>query len=167
MSAQKRYDRMRAEGLSHNLAEMFALQAPPFGMTDNVFLEGHCNGEQFAGTPDIGDMYGREARANGVNPKGKVYLAGLARYPGDHEAWVSGRGDVQRICETRGWGCRGAVNVKAAEAHEPPADVRIAPDIVDAQVANILDSVPESDRTRVDVQDLREQVTERISPKWH
>ena len=167
MTPQERYDQMRAEGLSHNLAEMFALQCPP-GMagTDSAFLEGHCNGSQFDGQEHIGDMYRAEAAAAGVDVKGKVYLGSLAQYPGDPAAWVSGRGDVKRICEERGWGCRGAVNVKAAEPLETPKDIPIASDIVDNQVGEILAHVPVRERPRVDVQDLREQVADRLKPSW-
>lgn len=85
---------------------------PPAVMTDSVFLEGHANGNQFENTPSLGDFYAREAKAQGVDTKGKVYLSGLASHPGDPRAWVSGRGDVRKVCEERGWHCEGAVNVK-------------------------------------------------------
>ena len=164
---QREYERMRADGLSHNLAEMFALQAPPqIAGTDNIFLEGHCNGSQFDGQEYVGELYKAEARAAGVDITGKVYLGGLARYPGDPEAWVSGRGDVKRICEQRGWGCDGAVKVKAALPEREPESVGLADDIVDSKVVDILEHVPERERPRVDVQDLREQVKDKMTPKW-
>jgi len=163
---QAHYERCRAEGTSHNLAEIFATGITPYANTDNTFLEGHVNGSQFEGSPHIGDAYKREAEAAGVSIKGKVYLGGLARYPGDAEAWVASRGDVQRICETRGWGCRGAVNVKAANPDTPPDAVPLADDIVDSKVADILEHVPEREQKRVDVHDLREQVKEHYTPPW-
>jgi hypothetical protein len=166
-TAQERYDQMRVEGLSHNLAEMFALQAPPqIAGTDSVFLEGHCNGSQFDGQEWIGDMYQDEATKAGVNTKGKVYLGGLARYPGDPEAWVTSRGDVKRVCEERGWGCDGAVKVKAREALGPPEEVGLADDIVDNKVVEIMEHVPERERPYVDVRDLKEQVKDKMTPKW-
>jgi len=96
---------------------------PPAAMTDREFLEGHCNGSQFEKTPHIGDLYARQARAAGVDPKGKVYKAGLARFPGDPQAWVSGRGDVERICRERGWHAEGAVKVQGRKFHHEPVDL--------------------------------------------
>lgn len=157
---QAHYEHCRREGTSHALAEMFASGVTPSCLTDSVFLEGHCNGNQFESQPQVGDGYAAEARAAGVDPKGKVYLSGLARFPGDPEAWVSGRGDVQRVCEQRGWGCKGAVSVARADS-EPPPPVAVANDIVESQMDRVLATVP--DPERVDTEDLREQVTARLS----
>jgi hypothetical protein len=167
-AVQLEYIALRAEGLSHNLAEMFALQAPPqIAGTDAIFLQGHDRGNQWEGQEYVGDMYKAEARAAGVDVTGKVYLGGLARYPGDPEAWVSGRGDVKRVCEQRGWGCTGAVKVKAAEPLGPPETVALADDIVDDKVAEIMGHVPEKERPHVDVHDLREQVKDTMTPNWN
>jgi hypothetical protein len=111
-------------GCSPKLADMLASQTPPGAMTDNVFLEGHCNGNQFEKHQHIGDGYKRLAEQHGVNPKGKVYKPGLARFPGDPEAWVEGRADVERICRRRGWSCEGAVNVTPTEAGRLPGKKR-------------------------------------------
>jgi len=166
MTAVERYRAMRKEGLSHNLAEMFALQSPPHTAgTDTVFLAGHCNGNQFEKNEHIGNMYRAEAAAAGVDVKGKVYLGGLAAYPGDPEAWVSGTGDVRRVCEQRGWGCRGAVKVRSGEPVEPVPEIPLAPDIVDAEVGKVLERTP--NRKHIDVGDLREQVKDKLTPPWH
>lgn len=168
MTIQERYNQMRADGLSHNLAEMFALQSPPqIAGTDSVFLQGHDCGNQFEGQEYAGDFYKAEATKAGVNIKGKVYLGGLARYPGDPEAWVSGRGDVKRVCEERGWHCEGAVKVKGAEADGPPPHVPLAEDIVDHHTANVLAHIPESERPHIDIQDLREAVKDHYTPPWN
>lgn len=98
--------------------------------TDNTFLEGHCNGSQFSGRPEMGDYLAGVARAGGQDPSGKVYMSGLARYPGDPEAWVSGKGDVQRVCEKRGWACEGAVTVKSPKYNQvEPSKPFLADDI--------------------------------------
>ena len=105
---------MRTAGQSARLAEMLALGAPPMSNTDREFLEGRCNGNQFDGGPlrqDIGDRFRKVAEAAGQSVKGKVYIGGLARFPGDPHAWVSDRGDVKRIVEGRGWKCEGSVEV--------------------------------------------------------
>lgn len=166
---QLAYERMRHKGVSHNLAEMFALQHPPqLAGTDAIFNEGRCNGNQFEGAEWLGDAYRRQAAEAGVDVKGKTYLGGLAAFPGDPRAWVSDLGDVKKVCEERGWGCRGAVSVKAPEPAAPPKPgPAVAPDIVEAKVAEIVETrVAAVDRGRVDVQDLREQVKDRLKPHW-
>jgi hypothetical protein len=165
---QAAYERIRSEGGSHNLAEMLALGQPPnIKGTDSGFLKGHCNGSQFEKTPSIGNHYLEEAKRHGIDVKGKVYLSQLATFPGDPRAWVADQHDVQKVCEERGWGCEGAVNVKSVPLIEPPAPPpAVAPDIVDGKVAEILQTVPAVDRPRVDIQDLREQVVDKIAPPW-
>jgi len=169
-SIQAHYEAMRRNGIGHNLAEMFALQSPP-GMTgtDSVFNEGRCNGNQFEKYPWMGDAYAQGAKEAGVNTKGKTYLGGLARFPGDPEAWVSDRSDVKAVCAKRGWNCRGSVNFRG-EAFIPDdghKDVAIADDIIDDKVTSIIErQVPEADRSRVDTNDLRAQVKDKMTPHW-
>lgn len=108
----------REMGTSKSLAEMFALAKPPKSQSDVEFLRGHCNGNQFEGGPianRMGDYYRRVAESKGQTTKGKVYLSSLAAYPGDPEAFVSGKSDVRRVAESRGWKVTGAVNVKGRE----------------------------------------------------
>jgi hypothetical protein len=106
---------MRKKGTPAKLAEMFALQAPPLAKTEADMFKNQCNGSQFAAGPLAnlqGDRYKAEAERFGVNVKGKVYKSGLARYPGDHQAWVTDASDVRKVLEGRGWNCSGAVEVK-------------------------------------------------------
>lgn len=136
---------------------------PPACMTDNVFLEGHANGNQFAGTPKIGDHYKKVAEAHGQNVKGKVYLAGLAAFPGDPRAWVSGRGDVQKVCEERGWNCTGAVKCTPAEVAPPMPSVHLADDIVQNEVNEIIAAEPEAESQR---EEITEKVRKVRKPHW-
>lgn len=163
---QDAYEGMRRRGESHNLAEMLALQAVPQIVTDNTFLTGHANGSQFEKRPEMGDFYRRRAEAGGQNVKGKVYLSGLAEYPGDPRAWVSGRGDVQKVCEERGYGCDGAVTVKRDRSVEPPPPVDVADDIVDEHAQMIVAKEPERGRTPEKKAELKEQVRQRLKPHW-
>jgi len=163
---QAHYIACRMEHVPHSLAEMFALAKPPRSKTDREFLAGHCNGNQFEKTPHIGDLYLQEAREANVDPTGKVYLAGLARFPGDPEAWISGRSDVKRVLEQRGWGCTGTMEVKAPQLENPPVRPALAEDIVNDKVMDILDNVPEKDLPSVDVGELRESVTDKLKPHW-
>ncbi len=154
---QADYEQIRRRGECHNLAVMLAKRSPPACKTDREFLRGHVNGSQFEGQESLGEAYAAEARRRGVNITGKVYLSGLAAYPGDPEAWVSGRGDVERVLDARGWGCQGDVTRRMQVVAEP-LNVEVAPDIVDDKVAEILVAQGVSDPNSVDLEDLRSQV---------
>jgi hypothetical protein len=165
MNAQQRaeYDALVAEGLSHNLAEMFVTRRPPQSKTDAEFFQGRWN--QFADTPHLGDSYRQVAEAHGQSTTGKVYLSGLARFPGDPQAWVDGRGDVERVIDRHGWGAEGTVN-RPLRTVAAPEMIPVAPDLVDREVGEILETVDPRDRARVDVDDLREQVVEKRKGPW-
>lgn len=135
----------------------------PRANSDREFLMGKCNGNQFEGMERLGDHYRRVAEAHGQDVHGKVYLSGLARFPGDPEAWVSGKGDVENVLDRRGWGAEGAVSRPVTNV-APPANVAVAPDIVEDKVDEILSGV--EDPGRVDREDLAEQVTDRLKPHW-
>lgn len=145
---QLRYEEMVASGQSHNMAEMLACRAFPGLRTDAEFLKGKCNGNEFEDQPGLGNFYAAEAARHGVNHVGKTYVSGLARYPGDPEAWISGRGDAERICRERGWGCEGSVNV-ATQEREARADVKLSPDLVDDEVNDIMAMDPGMRRSDV------------------
>jgi hypothetical protein len=144
MNAQQRaeYDALVAEGLSHNLAEMFVTRRPPQSKTDAEFFQGRWN--QFADTPHLGDSY---------------------RQVADPQAWVDGRGDVERVIDKHGWGAEGTVN-RPLRTVAAPEMIPVAPDLVDREVGEILETVDPRDRARVDVDDLREQVVEKRKGPW-
>jgi len=145
LSAEERA-RFEARGKAR-LADMFAAGKPPRGRTDATFLEGHHNGNQFEGEERVGDIYRKVAEAHGQNTTGKVYLPALAEFPGDPHAWVSGRGDVQRRCEEKGWECEGAVTVKGRQFEHKK--VPVAEDIVQREVARELAADPTQDAGEV------------------
>lgn len=159
-AVQTHYEDCRDQGTSHNLALMFALGQPPMSNTDREFLErrGGCY-DQFKGEELAGEYYRRRALAAGVNPTGKVYMSGLAAFPGDPQAWVSGRGDVQRVCEERGWGCEGSVKVKLQKVAEPTGG-GVAQDIIDAE------AVPLAQEAGIPVEEAREKVYDLRKPHW-
>lgn len=161
---QRHYEKCLRAGTSPKLAEMFALAAPPQSNTDREFLAGHCNGNQFEKTPGLGDFYAKHASLAGVDVTGKVYLGGLAEYPGDPKAWVSGRGDVQKVVEERGWSCRGLVNVKGRSDEPPPAAIDVAPDVVERAVMKEVEENP--GLLEKDPGELRHEVKEKIKPHW-
>lgn len=146
------------------LGPMLAFCEPPMSNTDREFLEGHCNGSQFSGSPQMGDRFKAQAEAAGVNIKGKIYLGGLAEFPGDPRAWVDGRGDVVRVAEERGLDVDGSVKVRAGRREENHQPVAIAEDIVQAEVENICANVP--DGHMVDREDLADKVRQKRKPHW-
>ena len=167
-AVQAHYEDCRRQGTSHALAEMFALGHGPSLRTDSVFMEGHCNGNQFESTPWMGDWYKAQAKAAGVSVKGAVYKSGLARFPGDPEAWVRSRGDVERICRARGWSCRGDVYVPASyadEPDEPPDEIGVAHDIVEQRVLDKMDANPELEFT-AKPEDVWAEAKDEIKPSW-
>lgn len=111
-SIQALYERMRCEGQSHNLAEMFAFQAPPMSDSDREFLEGRNDNSEQARLGQFAEQYRTQAARAGVDTKGRVYQSGLALFPGDPKAWVANKGEVKRVCEERNFGCEGAVSHK-------------------------------------------------------
>jgi uncharacterized protein YbjT (DUF2867 family) len=160
---QADYEEIRRRGEEHNLAVMLARRSPPAAQTDREFLHGHCNGNQFAGMEYLGDHYASEARRQGVNITGKVYLSGLAAYPGDPKAWVAGKGDVERVLDERGWGAEGAIKRNVSNVAEP-LNVGVDPALVQEKVDSILAGV--EDPQYVDREDLSEQVENHMKPHW-
>lgn len=160
----KHYNRCIAQGTSHMLAEMFALSQPPNGVSDQTYMRGHCSGSQFEKSPHMGNYYKHITEQHGGNTVGKRYVSGLARFPGDPEAWITGRDDVKRLVEKRGWGCEGTVNVKAREALNPSEPkTEVAEDLLNKYTQHVAEGLP--DPERIDMADLKAQVKERISPK--
>jgi hypothetical protein len=129
-----RYIGMRANGESHNIAEMLATRSFPGFVTDDIFLKGNKTGEQFADSPELGAYYRSVAEGQGVSTTGKTYLSGLAAYPGDPRAWVSGRSDVLAVARERNYNVEGLVEHRGHEV-EPAADVPIAQDILVREAA--------------------------------
>ncbi|MBX6312827.1 MAG: hypothetical protein IRY99_07925 [Isosphaeraceae bacterium] len=139
----RRYKAMRLDGQSHTFALMLATKRFPGIRTDSTFNVGRVNGNQFEDCPLRGDYYKRMAEAAGVSTTGKFYSGALARFPGDPEAWISGRGDVERLCRERGWNCSGDVTVRAPRYADPITEVKLDPSIVDDEVDARIEAQPE------------------------
>jgi hypothetical protein len=106
----------------------------------------------------VGEEYVNKALAAGVNPTGKYYSGSLARYPGDPRAWIDSLGDVRRVAAERGLSVQGAVNIEPPEPVRAaePQPYRVAPEIVQAKVAERLAEQPE-------LAMKREEVTHEVS----
>lgn len=141
-------------------ARGFTPGQPPAVRTASDIFKGHCNGSQFEKDEANGNYYKAVAEAAGQDVKGKVYLSGLADYPGDPEAWVADASDIRRVVEERGWTCRGAVNVQGPGVTEESVPVRVAPDIVEREVARLVEKDPGL-AVKHHPQELREMVVDK------
>lgn len=156
------YYKMRFLGQSHNMAEMLATRSfPGIRGTDSTFMQGtHMQDGLLDGVRQ------RMAAQAGVDTNGRRYISGLARFPGDPEAWVSGLSDVKRICTDRGWNCHGAFEHEAPEPLFSPApDVPIAEDIVYQHVSNELAAYDPRELTPQLADDTKERLTNLLSGK--
>lgn len=150
--SQEEWDRATRPG---RLQEMLSDRKAPRANTDREFLLGHCNGSQFEGQEARGDALRALAEAAGQSTKGKVYMGSLARFPGDPQAWVDGKGDAERVIEQNGWGSQGAISRPVTRVAEPAAQ-DVDPAIVQDEVEAIIDRAGAG--PGVDKLDLAEQV---------
>ena len=108
---------------THKFAMILALQKPPGIETSDTFWAGRKRFDQV-----YGEEYANRIRLN-LSKKGITlgptdeYMPELARYQGDPQAVVpfsGARDHIRKLCETRGWACNGAVNVKEREPLSDP-----------------------------------------------
>ncbi len=101
---QAYYEVLRDNGTEPWLAEMQACGVPGIAGTSSAFLAGRSNNQEYDHcASDIRDNYLNKAKKAGVNPRGKVYVSGLAKHPGDPRAWVESPSEVKSRCEKEGW----------------------------------------------------------------
>lgn len=129
---QQAYEQMRIGGESHYAAEICAFRRTAALRTDTEFLAGQ-------------------------NANYRT-ISQLEEYPGDPRARVSGRADIRRICEERGWGCRGAVDVEAREREPIERPYKVAPDLVERKAAEL------ASLHGVDVRETRAAAEKALSP---
>lgn len=88
----------------------------------SLFTADRLDGNSRSGIRDgtlVGDRFQQMAREAGVVTRGKQYMGGLARFPGDPQAWVSTRGEIRKIAEKRNLNVDGIVKHKAEQAPPP------------------------------------------------
>lgn len=165
-SIQKAFEEMRRNGESFNVASMLAYQRPPRANDDTTWLTSQSasiGGAFLDGKPEmVQRAYTEPAKAAGVSIKGSVYVPGLAEFPGDPNAWVKNVSEVKNKVEAKGWGCQGAVNVKAREDVEPPPDVDVAPDLIERRALEKIEENPELKMSP----ELLHEAKEEIKPHW-
>lgn len=141
---------------------MLESRQPPGLRTGNEFFKGKAQGQQFAHTPKMGDMYAEEAKRQGVSITGKVYSHQLADYAGDPSAWVSDASDFASIARRKGAGCA-PLGITGTKIQEP--DVPLAEDIIVDEIKDRIEEDP-SLNTRKKIAELREQVIDEHTPYW-
>ena len=147
------------EGLKEGIA--------PSIVTDSTFMSGWYSGDQFEKSPVIGEAYRSRAKAFGVNPKGKRYLHQLAEFAGDPRAWVESRGDVQRLCEERGYNCDGMVKVKSPTKEYVDKGEYVADDIIDNYVADQIEAVGDDFvPTEQQINDMKDAARDKLTPNY-
>lgn len=144
---QAEYERLRADGVGHNLANMFAHQTPPRGKDNTSWLA--ANSRAIGGgdlAPPVRQHHEAMAKAAGVNIEGKVYMPGLARQnmPGDPKAWVSDHSEFKKRLEDRGDGWSdGTQSVRARDDFAPTPDIEVAPDLVEERACQMIENNPD------------------------
>jgi len=131
------------------MALLLASRSFPKLRTDIEFNKGRCNGNQFEATPGLGDYYRGVAESHGVSTTGKYYCSGLADFPGDPTAWVSNRGDVLSVARAKNMTVRGQVEHEGRPVDVGIPSVVVADDILDDEIAQLVDENPDLDRTQI------------------
>lgn len=164
------YIRIRHEGQSPSMAEMFTLQKGPGLDTDDVFFSGSKPLYDQFGSQKHLDRFLKQAKARGFTPSvNSTYYPNLARFPGDPEAFVTraqGRSYIKKLCEDRGWACEGGVKVEHRQPERDPYETAapLANDIVAESMADELKKNPEM--SKQDRRNLRAKVVEKHAHKW-
>jgi len=140
----------------------------PFGLcgirTSGTFMQGVRDG--MPSMPLLRKRYLAMAKRAGVSLSGKCYDPQLASYPGDPTAWVGSPDDVKRVCQHKGLGCTGDVNVPLPDDPKTHEKIKphLAPDIVEREVVQVEREAGEPILGR-EREDLKEKIIARHCPK--
>lgn len=163
------YQVMIEKGESPRLAEMLALQqAPQINTDDTWFARFGTLEDQFKGDARGLKQVTDAAQQHGHKPNpNSVYYSGLAAFPGDPKAFITNapQGHIRSVCEERGQGSRGLVNVKAREPESDPLDVSfVADDISDRIIEGWRKEDPDKIK-KMSLRELREEVNHKHAHK--
>jgi hypothetical protein len=170
-SVQAFYLRRLAEGCGPLFAEMIALQqAPKCGTDKGWFANFGTLEDQFKGDENALAQITANSVAGGYKPGvNDVYYPAIASYPGDPKAFVSQahgvKNHIKNLCEERGSGSEGIVNIKAQEPeHDPLEKGHVAPDICDRIIGDWSKKDPDITR-KATRRELHEEVQLKHAPK--
>jgi hypothetical protein len=158
---QGRYEEMLAAGESASIAELLATRKTPGCRTDTAFLLGRHEGFGLKNPHQI-----KVLKARGADPNG-VYIGGLARFPLDPQAVVSGRSAIRNICKKQGWSCEGEVNVsKSTDNLDPGPGIGLADDIVERKLKEEAAKDPSLVSTPKKRERAKQDIREKHTPHW-
>lgn len=147
---------------------MLASRKAPASRTDNDWFRGKGKLlDQFGGNAEVTAGVVSAARHHGYNAnENDVYVPQIAEFIGDPKAFVpacGGLGHIKKVCETRDIDCEGAVTHRRVRDPKPPQKVKLAKDLVDRGVGQLLKEDP--GLAVRPIQELRERVIEERSVK--
>ena len=167
MTYQEIYNQALSNGCSPVMADMLASRQGPGLKTDTSMYAGFGTLEkQFEDNQPHLRKITEEAQKRGYKPNPNyVYEPSLATFVGDPLAFVppnEAENHIRHVCEKRGMGCQGAVNIKPPQV-EPKQGPRLAEDLVREGVGIICRENP--DKAFKPQRELREEAIERFAPE--
>lgn len=164
---QSRYEEMRRNGESHNMAEMCAMRSAcgSRGTERAIFSRVTGNGLDGLGVAQR-EWKLQQARKAGINPHGKIYMPELARHgvPNDPIAWVGDTHDIVKACHITGRGCP-ELGVKPAQYMKREQPVALAEKNVKELMVKELESMDPREAKRVNKRELREKIIDKHGAK--
>jgi len=142
-AARALFNRLIAEGKTHEAAAMYACQqAPGARNTDRAFCQG-AQRQMESMTPINRDAIQRIAKRAGIATQGKFYKGSLGRYD-DPAAWVSCAQDVVTATKAKRLDIDGVVKCNGVIRDDlpPPPSTPLAPDLVQSLAADYITSDP-------------------------
>ena len=137
---QDRYAVMRRSGESHNMAEMLCLRRGPALNTDSTFMRDRGNNRHLDSVDPVSRQHYMDmARKAGISIQGRDYIPGLARFPGDPDAWVDSRADVERVARDHNMTVMSpTINVEAPRYYDPGPEIQVDPELVQREVTEMI-----------------------------
>lgn len=112
---------------SENMASAIEQRAFPGLNTDTTFLANRGTLDKQFEDKEALDRVVAKSMAMGFKPNpNSVYLSSLAECEGDPKAYVTSdaKGHIKKVCEERGVGCHGSVNIKQPDPKIDPDEAR-------------------------------------------
>jgi hypothetical protein len=143
------------------------MQRPPRPNTDDVQMMGIPRVRDQAHAPYMRDVLARAKRQGFTPPADAIYHSGLARFTGDREAFVTpemGRGYIRQLCERRGWGAEGDMEIAPREPERDPLDSAppLAEDLVQRATATMVRQDP--GLQKLSRAELRQRAIDKYGP---
>lgn len=170
-SQRKAYDKMIANGQSHNMALMLASRVAPSVKGGDTMFNKTARSRMNEMTPFVREAMVKRAKKAGVQTNGKYYVPALGRWD-DQAAWCSGTDDVTAVAKKKGLkieGMAGNVDYSRPAPPRKQEGKKLAADIRDRIVSEKLRADPSlAEKVRKSpsqLHEVRQQVTEQHGMK--